>query len=249
MSPTSRRGEPDTATAGLVVHALVPAAGRGARYGGGTPKQFIEVGGTPLVTWTIERLLDAGCATVTVAVPAGDLAWADSRLRSPEQDRGEQRVRIVAGGETRQDSVAAALAACAAAPAELVAVHDGARPAVDPADFHAAVSVAARRGAAVLGRAVTDTIKRVDDGRVVETLDRRGLFRAETPQVFRREILERALESAAREGFRGTDESALVERLGEIEVAAVEARRPNPKVTRPEDLALVGRILAAEEWS
>jgi 2-C-methyl-D-erythritol 4-phosphate cytidylyltransferase len=248
MSSPSGTGSADGGASGLVVHAVVPAAGRGERYGGVTPKQFVEIGGTPLVSWTVERLLEAGCASVTVALPAEDLATAAARLRRP-LDGGPGVVRFVAGGETRQESVAAALAASPASAEELVAVHDGARPAVDRADFLAAVAAAARHGGAVLGRAVTDTVKRVESGRIVATLDRRDLFRAETPQVFRRELLERSLGEARRDGFVGTDESSLVERLDGVEIALVEARRPNPKVTSPEDLALVTRILASEEWS
>lgn len=249
MSSPSAREAAERGASELAVHALVPAAGRGERYGGATPKQFVEIGGTPLLSWTVERLLEAGCASVTVAVPAADLATAHARLRSPVQREGAAEIRFVAGGATRQDSVAAALAASPAAPDELVAVHDGARPAVDPADFLAAVAAARRSGGAVLGRVMTDTVKRVEAGRVLETLDRSGLFRAETPQVFRRELLERALEEARRTGFVGTDESSLVERLPGVEIALVEARRANPKVTSPEDLALVTRILASEEWS
>lgn len=249
MSSPSGPEAAERSATGAVVHAVVPAAGRGERYGGATPKQLVEIGGTPLVCWTVERLLEAGCASVTVAVRAEDLASADARLRPPAGERGSGEVRFVAGGETRQDSVAAALAASPAGPGDLVAVHDGARPAFDLADFLATVAEAARRGGALLGRAVTDTVKRVEAGQVVETLDRRGLFRAETPQVFRREVLEHALEQARRDGFVGTDESSLVERLSGIEIALVEARRPNPKVTSPEDLALVTRILASEEWS
>lgn len=248
MSPRSRRGADGGGASATAVHALVPAAGRGERYGGDTPKQFLEVGGTPLVVWTIERLLEAGCASVTVALPAAELASAGSRLKVPEDEGAVERIRFVAGGETRQESVAAALAGSPAGPDELVAVHDGARPAVDPRDFAAAVREASRAGAAILGRAVTDTVKRVESGRVAATVDRDHLFRAETPQVFRRELLERALESARGDGFAGTDESALVERLDGVEIAAVQASWPNPKVTRPEDLALVTRILASEEW-
>jgi len=248
MPRTSRPGATEEAAAGFVVHALVPAAGRGERFGGDRPKQFLEVGGIPLVTWTIERLIEAGCASVTVAVPASDLAWADERLRSPEASSKGCSLRIVAGADSRQGSVSAALASCPASADELVAVHDGARPAVDPADFLSTVSVAARHGCAVLGRAVSDTVKRIEEGRIAETLDRRGLFRAETPQVFRRSVLEQALEAAARDAFEGTDEASLVERLGGVEIVAVEARRPNPKVTVAEDLALVSRILSSEEW-
>lgn len=126
------------------------------------------------------------------------------------------------------------------------AVHDAARPATATADLRAVVESAARAGGAILGRAVSDTVKKIEAWRVVATLDRRALFRAETPQVFRRATLERALERARLERFVGTDESSLVERLGDVAIAAVEASAPNPKVTLPSDLALVEWLLSRD---
>lgn len=221
------------------VHALVPAAGRGERFGGELPKQFIRVGGRTLVAWTVERLLDAGCASVVVALPEG----ADEPLHGIRPD---PKVRLVVGAATRQASVVEALAVSSAAADDLVAVHDGARAALAASDFSATVTAAAAAGGAILGRRATDTMKRLAVERVVGTVDRELLFRAETPQVFRRGDLERALAAAKRDRFVGTDESSLVERLGDVVITAVEARRSNPKVTYPEDLGLVERILAAE---
>jgi 2-C-methyl-D-erythritol 4-phosphate cytidylyltransferase len=240
MDERRPQGGPETIPAGVRVHAVVPAAGRGERFGGGVPKQFAVLRGRTLVAWTVERLLDAGCSSVVVALPpdAGD------SLHGLTPDG---RLRLVAGAATRQASVAAALAASPAAADELVAVHDGARAALAASDLWAAVQAAAATGGAVLGRSATDTMKRVEAGRVLETVDRDALFRAETPQVFRRADLERALERARRDRFVGTDEASLVERLGEVSIAAVEARRANPKVTYPEDLALVERILESED--
>ncbi|HEX9800067.1 MAG TPA: 2-C-methyl-D-erythritol 4-phosphate cytidylyltransferase [Thermoanaerobaculia bacterium] len=240
--PVPRPGE-DTApvaAGGARVHALVPAAGRGERFGSGLPKQFVRVRGRTLVAWTVERLLDAGCASVVVALPEN----ADERLHGIRRD---ERVRLVIGAATRQASVAEALAASPAGASDFVAVHDGARAALAASDFSATVSAAVASGAAILGRRATDTMKRLAADRVVGTADRELLFRAETPQIFRRADLERAIEQAKRERFVGTDESSLVERLGDVAITAVEARRSNPKVTYPEDLGLVERILAAED--
>jgi 2-C-methyl-D-erythritol 4-phosphate cytidylyltransferase len=241
MPAHHRPDAPAAVAAGSVFHALVPAAGRGDRFGG--PKQFVEVAGRPLLAWTLERLLAAGAASVVVALPADELDAATTRIA------GDARIRFVAGGATRQASVAAALEASPAAAGELVAVHDGARAAVDPADVAAVVAAAAGTGGAVLGRPLTDTIKRLEDGRVIGTVDRSKLFRAETPQVFRRALLERAFESARRDRFVGTDEASLVERLADVEIRAVVALSPNPKVTFPGDLERVARRLAANgEW-
>jgi 2-C-methyl-D-erythritol 4-phosphate cytidylyltransferase len=219
--------------------ALVPAAGRGERFGGAIAKQFLDIAGRPVVAWTIGRLLDFGAERVVVALPEGDSL---ARLGFA----ADRRVEAVAGGATRQASVASCLLAAAAAPGDLVAVHDGARPALARVDFDAVVGRARETGAAILGRALDDTLKRIADDRVVGTVDRRALFRAETPQVFRAEILRRAIERAAAQRFLGTDEASLVERLAEVEVAPVHALHPNPKLTLPADRAWIELLLAAE---
>ena len=173
--------------------------------------------------------------------------WRCRRSRARPPSGPDDPIRQVAGGATRQASVAACLAAAAdREPAGLVAVHDGARPATARADLLAVLAAAERTGAAVLGRRLADTVKRLEAGRIVGTLDRTTLFRAETPQVFRHELLAAAFARAAAEGWEGTDEAALVERLGGVEIAAVEATRPNPKLTLPRDLPEVARLLAEE---
>lgn len=237
---------PEPVPAGLVFHAVVPAAGRGERFGGSVSKQFQLVAGRPLLAWTVERLLAAGAASITLALPDEELD------RVLAEFSGDPRVRAAAGGATRQASVAAALEACPATADELVAVHDGARAAVDPDDVRRAVA-AARGGGAVLGRPMTDTVKQLNsNGAIGGTLDRRTLFLAETPQVFRRALLERALAAAARDRFVGTDEASMVERLGSDEgggegIVAVVASRPNPKLTFESDRALLERLLGNEE--
>jgi 2-C-methyl-D-erythritol 4-phosphate cytidylyltransferase len=222
----------------VAVVALVPAAGRGARAGGALPKQLREVRGRALVAWSVSRLRAAGVEAFVVAAPSELVDAAVSALRD------EPGVRVVAGGGTRQESVALALAASEAVGDDLLVVHDAARPAVRPEDVAAAIAAAAGAGAAVLGRPATDTVKRVRGDEIVCTVDRSTLFRAETPQVFRREVLERALAQAVVDDFVGTDESSLVERLPGVRVVAVHARFPNPKVTFAEDLAWVASLLA-----
>jgi len=220
---------------------LVPAGGTGERFGGPEPKQFTEIGGRPVLRWTLERLLLLEPAHLVVALPPGRvLPLADWGLPA-------DRVGWVAGGTSRQESVSAGLAALPPGDdLDLVAVHDGARPATDLEDLRAVVAAAARTGGAVLGRRLSDTVKRLAGDRIVGTLDRRELFRAETPQVFHRSLLTEALARAAAEGVGGTDESALVERFGAVEIVAVEAGRPNPKLTVAGDLDLVARLLLKE---
>lgn len=220
-----------------LVHGLVPAAGRGERFGGDTPKQFLEVAGQPVLAWTVERLLAAEVTSLTVAVPGEDIDRARTLIDDP-------RVLFVTGSDSRQGSVQVCLAACPADPEELVLVHDGARPAVASADVAACIAAVEGHDGAVLGRSVSDTLKLVTEGQIQSTVDRSFLFRAETPQVFARELLERALAEGDDAGFVGTDEASLVERLPGVRLAAVEARHPNPKLTTPSDLALVGSLVA-----
>lgn len=239
MSSSRPPGAASPVPADVRFHAIVPAAGRGERFGARRPKQLLEIAGRPLLAWTVERLRAAGAASIVVALPEDELAAAGWLAAAG--------ARVVAGGLTRQASVAAALEASPAAPDELVAVHDGARAAIAPDDVRAVVAAAAASGGAVLGRGVTDTIKEVDGGQVLATVDRARLFRAETPQVFSRATLMRALALAARDRFVGTDESSLVERLGDVGIVAVAARAPNPKLTVAEDLEAMRRLLAGEE--
>ena len=239
----SKRPYRAAAASGGAFHALVPAAGRGERFGGEVPKQFLEVAGRPLLVWTVERLLAAGATSVVVALPDDFLDRAGALHQLGET------VRFVAGGATRQASVAEALAASPAVAGELVAVHDGARAAVDPRDVAATVAAARAADGAVLGRAVTDTIKR-GPGR-----PRRRHARPRAP-LPRRDAagLPPRVARARRSSRRVSTVSwaptrrSLVERLGRLDLRAVEAQRPNPKITYPEDVALIGRLFAAEEW-
>lgn len=221
----------------LRVTAIVAAAGAGRRFGGSTPKQLVELAGRPVLDWSVEVLASL-CQRVVVAVPA-------SRLEAlSEHFAGWEGVACVAGGASRWDSVRRAFAATEGEADDLVAVHDGARPALARQDLEAVVAAARRSSAAVLGRPAADTIKRVEDGRVVATLDRDRLFHAETPQVFTRRLLERAVRLAEAEGLDPTDEASLVERLDGVSITAVVARHPNPKLTHESELEGVAALLA-----
>jgi 2-C-methyl-D-erythritol 4-phosphate cytidylyltransferase len=228
--------------------ALVPAAGKGERFGGEVPKQFVEIAGKSVLAWSVSRLLEAGAAKVIVALAKDRLAWGQTALGALG---GPGAVACVIGGRNRQESVAACFAASDPAPAsaaggaeaDLLLVHDGARAAVAIDDIRETVQKAVAWGGAVLGRPVADTMKRVEEGRILGTVLRDELFRAETPQVFTREVFARALAKARAEGFVGTDESSLVERLDGVAVAAVLAKHPNPKLTEAGDLTLLEALL------
>ena len=230
----------------MTVHAIVPAAGEGRRFGADRPKQFVKVLGRPVLAWTVERLLAAPEVDgVVVAAPAGRARETLEMLAEEVSPRHGVAVTTVEGGRRRQDSVAAALAAFAAAPSDRVAVHDGARPCLSAVDLEAVVRAAAERGCAgaVLGRPVSDTLKAVESDRLGATVARGGLFRAETPQVFRAADLREALERAERQNLEVSDESSLFD-AGSI--TAVTASQPNPKLTDPSDLPVIAALLGSE---
>jgi 2-C-methyl-D-erythritol 2,4-cyclodiphosphate synthase/2-C-methyl-D-erythritol 4-phosphate cytidylyltransferase len=152
---------------------------------------------------------------------------------------------VVVGGVERQDSVQCGMDALPAN-VDFVAVHDGARPLVDPEDITRVIAAANETGAAVLGTPTSDTVKRVIDGRVQETLDRSTLWSVQTPQVFRVALLREAQARASHDGFVGTDDTVLVERIGQP-VTVVSGSRENIKVTVPEDLDRVRSILTRAE--
>ncbi|HVS02184.1 MAG TPA: 2-C-methyl-D-erythritol 4-phosphate cytidylyltransferase [Thermoanaerobaculia bacterium] len=224
-----------------MIHALIPAAGSGRRTGLAVPKQLLGVAGRPLLAWAVARLRAGGAARFVVALPP-ELVDRGAEILGEQADA----VHFVAGGATRQESVQRCLAECAAAPDDAVLVHDAARPAVDPRDVAAVVAAASAADGAVLGRDVSDTLKRLVAGQIAATVDRSGLFQAETPQAFRRETLARAHAAAALAGFTGTDEASLVERLPGSRVVAVHARHPNPKLTWPADLPWLAALLRPE---
>ncbi len=212
--------------------ALILAAGSGERLGAGRPKALVELAGRPLVQWSIDALAQVeGIERIVLALPAGVTAPAG--------------VSGVEGGPVRSDSVRRALAA--AGEGDPVLVHDAARPLLTPALAGAVLAALARdrdASAAIAAAPVTDTIKRVEDEDVVcETLDRSRLWSVQTPQVFRREALERALAVPPQELARATDDAWLVERQGG-KVLVVRASDENLKVTTPLDLEVAGLLLA-----
>jgi 2-C-methyl-D-erythritol 4-phosphate cytidylyltransferase len=206
--------------------AVVVAAGSGARFGGA--KQFREVGAARLVDRSVQRAARS-CDGVVVVLPAG-VSWD-----------GPPVTAAVRGGATRAESVRSGLAAVPES-VDIVLVHDAARPLASDALF-AAVIAAVRDGAdgAVPGLAISDTIKRVADDRVLETISREGLVTVQTPQAFRAGCLR----AAHAEGADGTDDAELVEAVGGT-VVVVPGEPTNLKVTSPDDLVLIEALLARE---
>lgn len=216
--------------------AVVPAAGSGSRLGAGGNKLLELLAGEPILLHTL-RVIAAVAFDQVVLVTQPDERPTMAALA----DRAGIAAAFADGGPTRQASVARGLQAVEPG-IDLVAVHDAARPLAEPALFADALASAGEHGSGVVAVPVSDTLKRVADGRAVETVDRAGLWAMQTPQCFRRELLVEAFARAAVTGFEGTDEAGLVEAAGHP-VYIVEGSRRNLKVTHPEDLALAEQLL------
>jgi 2-C-methyl-D-erythritol 4-phosphate cytidylyltransferase/2-C-methyl-D-erythritol 2,4-cyclodiphosphate synthase len=216
------------------VSAIIAAGGRGSRFGGARPKQLETLAGLPILQRSVEAFL--GCdlvSRVVVALPAELAVDPPSYLRATNKP-----IQIVAGGERRQDSVERAFAAVASH-ADVVAIHDAARPLVSDAVIRRTIEAAAEHGAAIAAVRVRDTVKRGSDaGVILETLRRDEIFLAQTPQAFRVGILRDALALAD----DVTDEASLAERAGHP-VHLVEGDVRNLKITTPDDLAMAEHLL------
>jgi 2-C-methyl-D-erythritol 4-phosphate cytidylyltransferase len=220
------------------IAVVIPAGGEGRRMGGVT-KPLLELGGVTLLQRTLEPFLArTDVHWIVVALPAA-LAAAP-----PHWLMADRRVDIVAGGAERVDSVRHALAAVPVE-ADIVLVHDAARPLVSAAVIERCIAAAADGRSAIAAMPVTDTIKQVDDGgRVIGTPDRRRMWAAQTPQAFPAEVLRDAHARAEAERVSATDDAALVARYGGT-VIVVEGAAENLKITRPADLAVAEALLAA----
>lgn len=221
--------------------AIVVAAGKGTRLGGDRPKQFLALGGVPIIVHALRQFDRCREISAVVAVlPAEDTAGFQSVI----QEHGLRKVsQVISGGATRAQSVRRGLNAITSA--EVVAVHDGVRPFVTPEEIDRVVAAAKQSGAAILTAPVADTIKRVAGAHIVETLPRAQLRRALTPQCFRFEVLQEAyqsLDELEAQGIEITDDSLLVERL-QLKIVAVEGSAKNIKITTEEDLAWAARLL------
>ncbi len=214
-----------------MTYAIVPAGGLGARMGSRRPKQYLRLGRAPILVATLRALARArGLDGIVVAVPE---AHVEATRRLLAASRVPKIVDVVAGGADRQESVWRALQRVPES-ARWVVVHDAVRPFITGALVEQ-VRAAAASGAATCGMPVKETVKRVKDGAIEATVERRGLWLTQTPQAFTRALLWEAHEKARRDGFSGTDDAMLVERLGTT-VAMVPGLPQNLKITTPEDL-------------
>ncbi|MDW0116722.1 2-C-methyl-D-erythritol 4-phosphate cytidylyltransferase [Sporosarcina thermotolerans] len=216
---------------------MLPAAGSGRRMGAGFNKLFLELAGKPILIHTLEVFeQDEKCSGMILSVKLVEKEKIERML----ERFGITKVKaLVEGGDERQQSVAACIRAHQSD--EIVLVHDAARPFINRNVIHELVGVADEHGAAIAGVQVKDTMKFAPDGIVEETVDRSKLWSIQTPQAFRYELLKEASDKAEADGFLGTDESMIVERLGHP-VRIVESTYDNVKMTTKEDL-LFGEVL------
>jgi len=229
--------------------AILPAAGLGTRMGAETPKQFLELEGAPIVIHSVRRI--ASCPLVTdiiLATRSDVVAVLEERVRA---EKIPQRVRVVKGGDTRQESVAQALAQVPD-DTEIVLVHDAVRPFVTVAQITRVIEEARRCQAAILGIPAMDTVKEVkraslpeDVALITGTVPRERVVLAQTPQAFSAKLIKEAFARAAADGVTASDEAGLVERLGR-DVHVVLGSERNIKITKPADMDLARFYLESE---
>jgi 2-C-methyl-D-erythritol 4-phosphate cytidylyltransferase len=231
------------------IAAIVPAAGLGTRMGADLPKQFIELDGVPLIIFTLRRL--ASCPAITeffISTRTDDVVFLEDKVAKAGLGRP---ARVVHGGDTRQQSVANALALVDPS-TEIVLVHDAARPLVTRAQIERLIAEARERGAAILGIPAIDTVKEVKRGSlpedvalITQTIPRERIVLAQTPQAFSYPLLRDAFRKAEEDGISASDEAAVVEHFGH-DVFVVLGSERNLKITRPADMDLARFYLEQE---
>jgi 2-C-methyl-D-erythritol 4-phosphate cytidylyltransferase len=223
----------------MQVFAILPAAGLGTRMAGPQPKQFLALGGIPILIHSLRAFAAVERVTaIYVAVRKNEM----ERVQAQVAEYGfSGRVHVVEGGDSRQESVVNALDAIAAKPNDVVLVHDAVRPLIDTATIDRTIDAVVEHGAAIVGMPAVDTIKQVErtaHGAIItSTIPREFVVQAQTPQGFLYGLLRKAMTDAVADGFVGTDEASVVERAG-LPVAVVHGSQVNLKITQPGDLEL-----------
>ncbi|HUO17250.1 MAG TPA: 2-C-methyl-D-erythritol 4-phosphate cytidylyltransferase [Verrucomicrobiae bacterium] len=238
----------------MKVIVIIPAAGLGTRMApvpsaldakgkkAHPSKQFTELGGTPILIHTLRRFSTVDAVSeIWIALRENETEGFRERLKKEAQDVFRKKVEFVVGGEHRQQSVEHALNAVKASADDVVLVHDAVRPFVTPEVIHEVIDAARKYGAAIAGLPAVDTVKQVErtaEGALIKaTIPRAGVVLAQTPQGFRYDVIKKAFDEAAADGFMGTDEASLAERSGH-DVAVVMGSPRNIKITTPADMEL-----------
>lgn len=219
---------------------IIPSAGMGKRMGT-KKKNFLPIAGKPVLAHTLAAFEAAPSVdAIILSVPHDDIEFCAEEI--VKKYKAGKVILVVAGGPERQDSVANALEAAKGLGFDIIAVHDGARPLVTVKVIEDVLQRASQKRAAIAAVPVKDTIKEATDGLVLRTIPRETLWSVQTPQAFMAEIIFRAFELAKKDGFKGTDESSLVERLGE-RVSIVMGSYENIKITTEEDMPIAEHVL------
>ncbi len=236
----------------MKVIVIIPAAGLGTRMApvpsdakakkAHPSKQFTELGGTPILIHTLRRFAAVDAVSeIWIALRENEIEGFRKRLQDEAKDVLAKKIELVTGGEHRQQSVEHALNAITASADDIVLVHDAVRPFVTPEIIREVIEAAKKYGAAIAGLPAVDTVKQVErtsEGAIIKaTIPRQGIVLAQTPQGFRYDVIKKAFDEAAADGFMGTDEASLAERSGH-EVAVVMGSPKNIKITAPADMEL-----------
>jgi 2-C-methyl-D-erythritol 4-phosphate cytidylyltransferase len=235
----------------MKVIVIVPAAGLGTRMASAprikgkkpaSTKQFTELGGVPILIHTLRKFVASPeVSEIYVALRANEIEGFRARLEKDAKDILQKTIHLVEGGEHRQHSVANAISSVSASDDDVVLVHDAVRPFVTEQIIHDVIRAAQKYGAAIAGVPAVDTVKQVErtsDGALITaTIPRERVVMAQTPQGFRYDVIKKAFDEAAADGFVGTDEASLVERSGHA-VAVVMGSARNIKITTPADMEL-----------
>ena len=238
----------------MKVVVIIPAAGLGTRMAPmpsaldartkkpHPSKQFTDLAGTPILLHTLRKFAAVDAVSeIWIALRENEIDGFRDRLRAEAPDVRAKKVELVVGGEHRQQSVQQALNAVSAAPDDIVLVHDAVRPLVTSSIIHDVIEAARKYGAAIAGLPAVDTVKQVErtsEGAIIKsTIPRASVVLAQTPQGFRYDVIKKAFDEAAADGFMGTDEASLAERSGH-EVAVVMGSPKNIKITTPGDMEL-----------
>lgn len=224
--------------------ALIVAGGQGTRIEGKLPKQFLNLGDKPILAHSVQKF--EACEAIDriiLVVPEDYLGYCSQNI--VDRHRFTNVDKIVCGGKERQDSVYAGLKACPNS-TSIVAIHDGVRPFISPQKISESIRLCEQKKAVILAVPAKDTVKRVEGNSVVGTLDRKKLWLVQTPQVFEYSFILDAYEKAIEDGFVGTDDAMLVERLGH-EVAVLQGEYQNMKITTAEDLAVAEKLIGKRD--
>ncbi|WP_026565498.1 2-C-methyl-D-erythritol 4-phosphate cytidylyltransferase [Bacillus sp. UNC41MFS5] len=228
----------------MTYQVILPAAGQGKRMGAGKNKLLLELNSVPVLIHTLKVFeQDNACSKIIVAIHPQDEGEFKALFTKYNVAKS---IHLVPGGKERQDSIFNALKTVETD--GIILVHDAARPFISKEHIYRLAKMAEDTGAAILGIPAKDTIKKVQDGLVVETVERSSLWAVQTPQAFRISLLKEAYEKAEKDSYLGTDDASLVERLGHP-IAMVEGDYDNIKLTTPEDIYFAEAILEKRSFS